>query len=71
MKCQIELIDYLKSLEQPKAEVGCERMFTAKSMILDAIMDGEDIEPCTEQCCIGCNKVCGYRCGQGIAQNKK
>ena len=46
-------------------------MFTAKSMILDAIMDGEDIEPCTEQCCIGCNKVCGYRCGQGIAQNKK
>lgn len=46
-------------------DTGCERMFTAKSLILDAIMDGEDIEPCTEQCCIGCNKACGYRCGQG------
>lgn len=46
---------------------GCERMFAAKSLILDAIQDGEDIEPCTEQCCIGCNKVCGYRCGQGVA----
>lgn len=49
---------------------GCEKMFAAKSLILDAIMEGEDIEPCTEQCCIGCNKVCGYRCGQGIAKRK-
>lgn len=46
-------------------DTGCERMFTAKSLILNAIQDGEDIEPCTEQCCIGCNKNCGYRCGQG------
>lgn len=115
MKGQIELLDYLKSIEQPKSKFscsdccckdclywwssrcpygicwddhraegqkindyacehmtdsGCEKMFAAKSLILDAIMEGEDIEPCTEQCCIGCNKVCGYRCGQGIAKRK-
>lgn len=51
-------------------DTGCERMFTAKSMILDAIPAGEDIELCTEQCCIGCNRTCGYRCGQGIAKRK-
>ena len=52
-------------------DTGCERMFTAKSLILDTIMGGEDIEPCTEQCCIGCNKVCGYRCGQGIRLERR
>lgn len=45
-------------------DTGCERMFTAKSLILDAIQEGEEIEPCTEQCCIGCHRVCGFRCGQ-------
>lgn len=43
---------------------GCERMITAKSLMLDAIAEGEDIEMCKEQCCIGCTKTCGYRCGQ-------
>lgn len=46
-------------------DTGCERMFTTKSLILDAIQEGENIEPCTEQCCIGCGKSCGFRCGQG------
>ena len=45
-------------------DTGCERMFTAKSLILQSIIEGDDIEPCTEQCCIGCNKNCGFRCGR-------
>lgn len=45
-------------------DTGCERMVTAKNLILDAIAEGEDIEMCKEQCCIGCMKVCGFRCGQ-------
>lgn len=49
-------------------DTGCERMFTAKSLILDAIQEGEMIEPCTEQCCIGCRRICGYRCGQKGAE---
>lgn len=47
-------------------DTGCERMITAKNLILDAIAEGEDIEMCREQCCIGCTKSCGYRCGQAI-----
>lgn len=45
-------------------DTGCERMIAAKNLMLDAILEGEDIEICKEQCCIGCNKSCGYRCGQ-------
>lgn len=45
-------------------DTGCERMFTAKSLILQSIMEGDDIEPCREQCCIGCQRICGFRCGQ-------
>lgn len=45
-------------------DTGCERMVTAKNLILDAIAEGEDIEMCKEQCCIGCAKVCRFRCGQ-------
>lgn len=45
-------------------DTGCERMITAKSLILDAIAEGEEIEMCREQCCIGCIRSCGYRCGQ-------
>lgn len=52
-------------------DTGCERMFTAKSLILDAIQEGENIEPCTEQCCIGCNKSCEFRCGQGCQKETK
>ena len=49
-------------------DTGCERMFTAKSLILDAIQADEEIEPCAEQCCIGCRRICGYRCGQKGAE---
>ena len=49
---------------QYMTDSGCERMITAKSLILDEIAKGQDIELCNEQCCIGCMKICGYRCGQ-------
>ena len=45
-------------------DTGCERMITAKKLILDEIIAGEELEPCREQCCIGCKRSCGYRCGQ-------
>ena len=45
-------------------DTGCERMFTAKSLILQSIMEGNDMEPCREQCCMGCKAICGFRCGQ-------
>lgn len=51
-------------------DTGCERMFEAKSLILDAIQEGENIEPCTEQCCIGCTRTCGFRCGQGYKKER-
>lgn len=54
---------------QYMTDSGCERMITAKSLILDEIAEGQDIELCTEQCCIGCTKICGYRCGQAYARN--
>lgn len=47
-------------------DTGCERMITAKNLMLDAIAEGEDEEMCKEQCCIGCKKSCGYRCGQAM-----
>ncbi len=45
-------------------DTGCERMTTAKNLIIQAISEGEDIEMCREQCCKGCTKTCGFRCGQ-------
>lgn len=54
---------------QYMTDSGCERMITAKSLILDEIAEGQDVELCTEQCCIGCTKICGYRCGQAYARN--
>lgn len=47
-------------------DTGCEKMIAAKSLMLDAISEGEEIEMCREQCCIGCTKTCGYRCGQAV-----
>lgn len=31
---------------------------------IQAIREGEDIEMCREQCCKGCTRTCGFRCGQ-------
>lgn len=45
-------------------DTGCERMTTAKNLILQAIEDGESMEMCREQCCKGCTRGCGFRCGQ-------
>ena len=52
---------------QYMTDSGCERMITAKGLILDEIAKGQDVELCTEQCCLGCTKICGYRCGQAYA----
>lgn len=49
---------------QYMTETGCEAHINALSVMAQAILqEGEDIEMCGEQCCIGCTKNCGYRCG--------
>lgn len=46
-------------------EVGCEAHINALTLMAHNILnEGEDIEMCGEQCCIGCTKSCGYRCGR-------
>ena len=49
---------------QYMTDSGCERMITAKNLMLDDIAGGADIEMCREQCCMHCTRLCGYRCGQ-------
>lgn len=49
---------------QYMTETGCEAHINALSVMAQAILqEGEDIEMCGEQCCIGCTKNCAYRCG--------
>ena len=48
---------------------GCPARDTAKNLMLQELMEGSDTymelkDICKEQCCIGCTKTCGYRCGQ-------
>lgn len=47
-------------------ENGCESHIYAQSLLLDDILRGSTDEPCTRQCCIGCDRIgrCGYRCGR-------
>lgn len=46
-------------------EVGCESHINALALMAYNILnEGENMEMCGEQCCIGCTKTCGYRCGQ-------
>lgn len=46
-------------------EVGCEAHINALALMAHNILnEGENMEMCGEQCCIGCTKSCGYRCGQ-------
>ena len=46
-------------------EVGCEAHINALALMAHNILnEGGDMEMCGEQCCIGCTKACGYRCGQ-------
>ncbi len=49
---------------QYMTDTGCGKLIAAKNRILDAIAAGEEAEICREQCCRGCTKPCGYRCGQ-------
>lgn len=49
---------------QYMTEMGCEAHINALSVMAQAILqEGEDMEMCGEQCCIGCKRNCGYRCG--------
>ena len=52
-------------------DTGCERMITAKNLILDEIIAGGGSGALPEQCCIGCTRSCGYRCGQGIKAKRR
>ena len=49
---------------QYMTDSGCNKLIEAKSRMLDAIAAGAQIEPCNEQCCIGCIRQCSYRCGE-------
>lgn len=50
---------------QYMTEVGCEAHINALAVMAEDILNGGlDQEMCGEQCCIGCTKRCGYRCGQ-------
>jgi len=45
--------------------LGCKARDAAKELMLYAMLEGEkDLEMCKEQCCMGCDKVCGFRCGR-------
>jgi len=48
---------------QHMTDSGCNKLIEAKNRMLDAIASGEQIEPCSEQCCMGCHRNCKYRCG--------
>lgn len=46
-------------------ETGCEAHINSLSLMAHDILEERlDMEMCKEQCCIGCTKTCGYRCGQ-------
>ena len=46
--------------------LGCPARDTAKSLMLLEMIESKDLEMtmCKEQCCEGCEKACGYRCGR-------
>jgi hypothetical protein len=50
-------------------------MDEAKNLMLMEITEGTPIPMedllCKEQCCIGCMKSCGYRCGQAGRINEQ
>lgn len=49
---------------QYMTETGCEAHINALAVMAQEILRGsEDMEMCGEQCCIGCTRHCGYRCG--------
>ena len=53
--------------------LGCGARDSAKELILqelieDGTMGIEDL--CKEQCCLDCNKSCGYRCGRTYEKEK-
>lgn len=46
---------------------GCEARDNAKELMLQELTEGGTIEIkdlCKEQCCLDCDKACGYRCGR-------
>lgn len=52
---------------------GCKARDTAKELMLQELVERSDTylelsDICKEQCCYGCNKICGYRCGRVLDQ---
>lgn len=43
---------------------GCKARDWAKNLMLQAIIEGTDIEMCKKMCCKDCEETCGYRCGR-------
>lgn len=43
---------------------GCPARDYAKTLMLQSIIEGSNIEMCKKMCCKDCEESCGYRCGQ-------
>ena len=43
---------------------GCPARDWAKTLMLEAMMEGDKQEMCKKMCCQECEEVCGYRCGR-------
>jgi len=58
----------MKDCEYLNPSFGCKARDSAKELMLLEIMETKGQFDknllCKEQCCEGCDKSCGYRCGQ-------
>lgn len=43
---------------------GCPARDYAKTLMLQAMIEGDDQEMCKKICCQDCEETCGYRCGK-------
>lgn len=43
---------------------GCPARDHAKTLQLQAIVEGSDETMCKKMCCKDCDETCGYRCGR-------
>ena len=51
---------------------GCPARDFAKTLMLQAIMEGEkDLEMCKKMCCMDCDEACCFRCGRTYGGKKK
>lgn len=74
---QINLFEWLEELNfQPEQDIneeceymtalGCKARDFAKQLMLQEMIESHstELEMCKNQCCKGCDNVCGYRCGR-------